>query len=141
MLKRQIQDFIIEGRESSKRPCFGFTGEHLSSYIDWAFSRDYLILSSDENGINGVAVAYPLPEAFDGEMVKLLPFDIEIKEESDKDLCVLDWFATSTKARISLVHQFQKRYQNWENQNKFGMQNGVIKKLSNKYINLLTLNY
>jgi hypothetical protein len=141
MIKQQIQDFIIEGRESSKRPVFGFTGEHLGAYLDWAFSRNYLLLSSDENGINGVAVAYPLPEPYDGDLVKLLPYDTEIKEETDKDLCVLDWFATTVEGRISLVSQFIRRFPNWESQNKYGMQHGRVKKLSEKYIKLLTLKY
>jgi hypothetical protein len=141
MLRGELEVFVSKARQTAKRPCFNFINEDLTSYFSWAFSRDYLSLVSDESGITGISIAYPLPKKYDGNLVSLLPFDEILTNEDDKDLCILDWYATKVDARISLVDKFMKRYPNWENQDKWGRQYGVTKQLSNKYIKLLTLKY
>lgn len=140
MLKNQIQEFIIEGKKSSKRPVFGFEGDNLRLYLSWAFSKDYLMLSSDENGISGILIAYPIHESYNGDIKQLHPKDIDINDETSKDICVLDMLANSPVARASLVSQFKKRFWNWEKQNKYAIQHGMVKAISNKFIKHLTLN-
>jgi hypothetical protein len=49
----------------------------------------------------------------------------------------MDWMATTDQARKRLVTEFKMRFPNWEYQKKIGMQNGKLKELPNKYINLL----
>lgn len=112
----------------------------LERYIDWSFSNDYLLCVSGENSISGVAVAYPLPKPFNGELASLLPSDEQIFDENLCDLVVMDWMADNSESRRALVNQFKKRFLNWQNQRKLGIHYGKPKELSNKYINLLTLN-
>ena len=137
MLRSEIIDFIEERRFSGKRRCFAWTDEGLQSYIDWAFAKNYMIHVSSENETLGVAIAYPLPKAYNGGIESLLPHDEEIDNEDGAELVVMDWIAANPNARRQLVCKFTKRFPNWENQKKHGIQYGKHKELTNNYINKL----
>lgn len=136
-LKFSVLQFIFENRLSGKRQTFMLNDDALSGYIDWAFSNDCLLLVSSENGITGVAVAYPLEKGFDGTVDSLLIFDEPPEIEHGKELVVMDWIATNPDARRDLVKQFKKRFWNWENQKKWGIHYGKVKELKNSYLNKL----
>ena len=131
--------FIKTNSVKSKRACFQLDDEGLDMYVKWAFNRDYLILVSDENGISGVCIGYPLPKPWDGFIRNVLPYDQELPKEAEKtnDLFVLDWIATSSESRKKVVTKFCQRFPNWENQKKWGIHYGVVRELSNKFMNKL----
>lgn len=135
MLKSSILEFVFLNRGSGKRDTFMFEDKELNGYIDWAFLNDYLFCVSDENGISGVGVAYPLPKPFDGSVESLLIFEEPLEVEHDKELVIMDWVATGPVARRGLVKQFKRRFWNWERQKKWGIHYGKVKEFSNKWVN------
>lgn len=139
MLQEEVINFINANRTKGRREAFGFEGQTLKMYLTWAFSFNYLFLVFDKDEIVGVGVAYPIKKPFNGDKFTLFVFnDIVPKEEEHKhELCVMDWVATTEEARKTLVQNFKKRYPNWENQKKWGIQLDNAKEITNKHINLL----
>ena len=132
--------YIKANRYKGRGEAFGWTDDELVAYIHWADTFNYLFVESNENGFTGVAVMYPISKKTEQEHEDLLTFKdiIPASSEQDNDLCVMDFIATTTEAKKSLVIQLQERYPNWKSQEKLALRFGIIKKLSNKYINLLT---
>ena len=141
MLLSELTSFINANRNKGRREAFGFEGLELKAYLLWAFSFDYLFVVSDESGITGAGVAYPLAKSYDKDEETLFSFSspVEKSKESQHELCVMDWVAVDKTARKTLVTQFKTRYPFWESQKKWGLQFGEVKELSNKYINLLNI--
>lgn len=139
MLLTDLIQFIKTNRNNSNRASFQLNDEGLDMCIKWAFNRDYLLLVSDENGISGFAIVYPLPKPCDWYIKSLIPYDDELAKDAElnNELCVLDWIALNSKARKELINKFMTKFPNWENQNKWGIQRGTIKNLTNKYMNKL----
>ena len=138
MLLDSIIDFIYANRKNGRRGCFMWSNEGLDEYIKWAFSKNGLLLALKDNKINGVAVVYALPSKHNGTVAGLLPSDEPTNNpEHQSDLCVGDWIALDANGRKELISQFHQRFPNWENQNKYGIQFGKPKLLTNKYMNLL----
>ena len=131
--------YIKANRNKGRGEAFGWTDDELVTYIHWADTFNYLFVESNENGFAGVAVMYPVAKLTDGEPQELMTFkaNIPVSEEGTADLCVMDFIATTPEAKKNLVIQLQDRYPNWESQEKLALRFGVVKKLSNKYINLL----
>lgn len=132
--------YIKANRNKGRGEAFGWSDDELVAYIHWADTFNYLFVESDENGFTGVAVMYPIAKKSEQEHSDLLTFKdiIPASAEQDNDLCVMDFIATTPEAKKNLVIQLQDRYPNWESQEKLALRFGIIKKLSNKYINLLT---
>lgn len=139
MIQKQVIDFIKTHGDKGRRGAFGFEGDTLKMYLTWAFTFNYLFVVFDNNEIVGVGVAYPLQRPFNGDKLTLFIFNDIVKpeEESERELCVMDWLATTAEARRTLVQNFKKRFPNWENQKKWGIQLDEAKEIKNKYINLL----
>jgi hypothetical protein len=137
MLLTDIIQFIKINSVKSKRSCFQLDDEGLSMYIKWAFNRNYLFLVSDENGISGLGIAYPLLKSYNGLISSIIPYNEELPldKENINDLCILDWLAKTSKARQELMNKFFERFPNWKNQNKIGVHYGKVKQFNNKYIN------
>jgi hypothetical protein len=135
-----LTNFIKANRDKGRGEAFGWTDDELITYLHWADTFQYLFVESDENGFTGVAVMYPLAKPADGEQAELMTFkaNIPLSEEGTAALCIMDFVASSPEAKKSLVIQLKDRYPNWEHQEKLAFRFGVVKKLSNKYINLLT---
>jgi len=133
--------YIKANRNKGRGEAFGWTDDELVAYIHWADTFNYLFVESDENGFTGVAVMYPVAKKDKQKHEDLLTFNdiIPASAEKSNDLCVMDFIATTQEAKKSLVIQLQERYPNWESQEKLALRFGIIKKLSNKYINLLTI--
>lgn len=138
MFLDSIIAFIRANCTKGRRECFAWETECLENYIIWAFSKKYLFVSLIDSKINGVGIAYPLPNKNNGTILALLPNDESLTlPESSSDLCVMDWVALDANGRKELMSQFQTRFPNWENQDKYGIQFGKPKLLTNKYMNLL----
>lgn len=141
MLLSDLIDYIKTNRNKGRGEAFGWSDDELVAYIHWADAFNYLFVESDENGFTGVAVMYPIAKKEKQEHSDLLTFKdiIPASAEQNNDLCVMDFIATTPEAKKNLVIQLQDRYPNWEGQEKLALRFGVIKKLSNKYIKLLTI--
>ena len=139
MLLSDLISYIKANRNKGRGEAFGWTDDELVTYIHWADTFNYLFVESNENGFAGVAVMYPVAKPLADEEPELMTFkaNIPVSEEGTADLCVMDFIATTPEAKKSLVIQLQDRYPNWESQEKLALRFGVVKKLSNKYINLL----
>lgn len=128
--------FIEQNRCKGRGASFGFEGNQLQVYIQWADKFNFLFVSFEDNKFTGVAVMYPLSTSFNGNPDEL--FDFSNPEETDKnDLCIMDFISINDKAKKDLVNQLKERYPNWEAQNKWALRFGVPRKITNKYINLL----
>lgn len=131
--------YIKANRNKGRGEAFGWTDDELVTYIHWADTFNYLFVELNENGFAGVAVMYPVAKPLADEEPELMTFkaNIPVSEEGTANLCVMDFIATTPEAKKNLVIQLQDRYPNWESQEKLALRFGVVKKLSNKYINLL----
>ena len=141
MLLSELTSFINANRYKGRGEAFGWTDDELVAYIHWADTFNYLFVESDENGFTGVAVMYPIAKPLADEEPELMTFkaNIPLSKEGTAALCIMDFVASTPEAKKSLVTQLQERYPNWEKQEKLALRFGVVKKLSNKYINLLTI--
>jgi len=130
--------FILANRDTCKRDCFGFSDEELRGYLRWSAYFGYLFEVWEGLKLTGLGVAYPIKNNTPTEQ-DLLKFSdiVDFKQEGLHTLCITDWMATTDQARKRLVTEFKMRFPNWENQKKIGMQNGRLRELPNKYINLL----
>ena len=133
--------YIKANRNKGRGEAFGWTDDELTTYLHWADTFNYLFVESDENGFTGVAVMYPIAKKSEQKHSDLLKFKdiIPASAEQSNDLCVMDFIATTQEAKKSLVNQLKERYPNLRNQEIWALRFGIIKKLSNKYINLLTI--
>lgn len=130
--------FILARREAGKRVCFGFDEIELRTYLRWASYFGYLLEVWNGNELAGIAIAYPIKNntPTEDDLCKFSEV-VDFKLEGMHPLCIMDWMATTPEARRTLVTDFKRRFPNWENQKKVGMQNGRFRELPNKYINLL----
>jgi hypothetical protein len=71
-----------------------------------------------------------------GDDDKLFDFGNRNETETD-DLCIMDFISTTEKSKKDLVSKLKSRYPNWKAQNKWALRFGEVKKISNRYINLL----
>ena len=138
MLLTDLIQFIKTTHSETKKQAFPWTDEGLSQYLSWAFSRDYLFVDSDENGLTGCLVAYVLPMSSDGSIQSLLPSDIDVAKENEhlKEIVIMDGIFKTTKSRKIITNKFMKRFPNWENQKKWATRKVVPKVLNNRYIQL-----
>ena len=138
MLLTDLIQFIKTTHSETKKQAFPWTDEGLSQYLAWAFSRDYLFIDSDENGLTGCLVAYALPNPSDGSIQSLLPQDAEVPKDTEgsKELVIMDGIFKTTKARKNITHKFMKRFPNWENQKKWAVRKQSVKPVNNRYIQL-----
>lgn len=136
MLLTELTAFIEANRYKGRRAAFGITDTH--NYLRWAFLHDYLFVSFDESRIAGVGVAYPIEHPYTGDESVLIAFKrIPKEQESEKELCIMDWCAVNTAGRVGLIQRFKERFPNWQNQKKWGIQFDKVNELSNQYINLI----
>ena len=135
MILTELISFIESNRFKGRGECFGF-GDTLEAYLVWSFKFNYLFVASDENGIIGIGVAYPIENKFCGDKEQMFSFRNPVKseEESDKDICIMDFISTNENSGKQLFNKFKTRYPNWENQNIYACRFDAIKKITTKYI-------
>jgi hypothetical protein len=141
MVLADLTNFIKANRDKGRGEAFAWDDDELQVYIHWADTFQYLFVELDENGFAGVAVMYPVAKRQEQTADNLMTFKdiIPVSGEKFNDLCVMDFIATTPEAKKSLVIQLKERYPNWQNQDKWALRFGNIKKLSNNYINLLNI--
>lgn len=149
MLSEELISFIKTNRSKGRGEAFVWTDDELITYLNWAATFNYLFVESEENRITGAAVMYPIAKKEEQTLADLMTFkaNIPVSEEGANDLCLMDIVTFSPEATKRLVIQIKERYPNWSNQAKWGMRlerpfnSGFHKvtKISNKYINLLTI--
>jgi hypothetical protein len=117
---------------------FPWADDAIGQYLSWAFSKDCLFVESDENGLSGMMIAYPLADHADGSTKSLLPVDYESNPNWEKwtDICVMDAIYTTKESRLKIVDKFMKRFPNWEHQTKWAIRGKKTVKLTNRYIQL-----
>ncbi|CAK0767235.1 hypothetical protein CCP3SC1AL1_400014 [Gammaproteobacteria bacterium] len=138
MLLTDLIQFIKTTHIETKKRVFPWNDEGLTQYLAWAFSKDYLFVESDENGLTGCLVAYPLPISSDGTIQSLLPSDNDVSKqfEADNELVIMDGIFKTSKARKTITQKFMKRFPNWKNQKKWATRKVKPTVLSNRYIEL-----
>jgi hypothetical protein len=138
MLLAELIQFIKTTHTETKKQAFPWTDEGLTQYLSWAFSKDYLFIDSDENGLTGCLVAYLLPNPSNGSISSLLPQDTDVskKEEDVKEIVIMDGIFKTTKSRKTITNKFMKRFPNWENQKKWAVRKQSIKPVNNRFIEL-----
>lgn len=138
MFLSDLIEFIKTTHTDTKKQAFPWTDEGLTQYLSWAFSKNYLFIDSDENGITGALVCYVLPSGSDGSIQSLLPSDIEVHKQNEhlKEIVIMDGIFKTSKSRKTITNKFMKRFPNWEKQKKWAVRKGVSKTLDNRYIHL-----
>jgi len=139
MLLSDLTDFIKENRYSGRGQPFTLNDKELTDYLIWSFNNNYLIVSSDKNGINGVCVTYALENKFNNNILNLL-FSIKQftkEEESVMDICVMDMISKTKESTSFIVSKLWQRFPNWENQDKWMIRFNKPKKLTNNYMKTL----
>lgn len=131
-----VHAFIENSGPSSTRPHFGFSGESLDTYLNWAQTFGYLLVDSYENDIQAVGVAYPVASKYNGNEEWFYSFSEIVPRhlEQEKDICVMDFLAKTKTGRVNVVNAFTRRFPNWENQEKWALRKGRQTKVSNKTI-------
>jgi hypothetical protein len=134
-----ITGFIKSKKEFCKNSSvFGFHGRELEIYVKWADFFEYLFVDSDEFGISGVGIAYPVEKKYDGTDDWFFSFLPPNKEnEENCDICIMDFLSVNKESTNRIIDKFKKRYPNWDNQEKYALRNGVHRKITKKYIELL----
>lgn len=138
MFLSELKSFVAQHRNKGRGEAFGFDDITTEVYLRWAFTKDYLFVSMDNDKVEGVGIAYPIKYSYDDEesmfcFSEVIPRD----KEHLYDLCVMDMISTSTKSTKSLVNKFKLRYPHWSVRKKWALRFGVPKLITNQYIELL----
>lgn len=139
MLLSDLITFIKKTQEVKSKKAFPWADDALGQYLTWAFSKNYLFLEADNDGISGLTVAYPLPFGSDKTVASVLPSDIGVSLENEhlKEIAVMDTIFRTETARVAITKKFMERFPNWENQKKVASRKNNIVTLPNKYFKLL----
>lgn len=139
MLLSEIIQFIKQTQKEKGKQVFPWSDDALGQYLAWAFSKDYLFLESDENGLAGLLIVYPVDKVKDMKVNELLPTDKEFSKEAENtaDLVIMDGIFKTNKARKTITNKFMQRFSNWKNQKKWAMRKLMPTELNNKYIELV----
>lgn len=126
------------GKQGQRR-VLNFDGEVLRTYIKWADAFGFLLVDSDEFGINGLAIVYPVKKKFDKTQKWFYSFkDVPSKqEEGSCDICVMDFVAKDKTSRDNVINLFRSRFPNWESQRKYALIRGNPKEITTNFINKL----
>lgn len=127
--------FIEKNRFNGRGASFGFDGNMLRMYIEWADLMNYLFFTIEDNNFTGVAIIYPLANKFSGDAEEF--FDFKLRDNlPESDLCIMDFISTTDYSKKTLVEQAKDCYPNWKDQDKWSLRFGHPVKITNRYINL-----
>jgi hypothetical protein len=138
MFLTELKSFVAQHRNKGRGEAFGFDDITTEVYLRWAFTKDYLLISTGEDGVNGVAIVYPIKYSFD-DPESMFCFSEAIPKEQEHlyDLCIMDMVSTGTNSTKKLVNKFKLRYPHWSVRRKWALRFGNPKLITNKYIELL----
>lgn len=137
MLLSKLKAFISTHRTHGRGEAFGFDDVTTETYLKWAFSHDYLIVSTKESEITGVGIVYPVKDASSEEALYTFNNKISRDKEYLYSLCIMDMISLSKESTKSLVKDFKLRYPHWDSCKKLALRFGSLREISNQYINLL----
>jgi hypothetical protein len=137
MLLYNLKSFVSQHRSKGRGEAFGFDDITTETYLKWAFSHDYLIVSLKGEEINGIGIVYPIH--FNGTEESMFTFNNKIPREKEymHDLCIMDMISLNKESTDNLVKQFKTRYPHWNTCKKWALRFGELKEITNQYINLL----
>jgi hypothetical protein len=138
MFLSDLISFIKDTQKEKSQKAFPWADTELGHYLSWAFSKNCLFVESDEKGINGLLIAYPINWVFTNDIKSLLPSNAEFtpEQENEKHLCIMDGIFNTKEARKNITIKFTKRFPNWQNQTKWAVRKGNVTELNNRYIQL-----
>ena len=137
MLLTKLKDFIGTHRTHGRGEAFGFDDITTETYLKWAFSQDYLFVSTVDSKVTAIGIAYPIKATGDEE--SLFTFNNKILKDKEHlyDLCIMDIISVDSESTKNLVNEFKLRYPHWSNCKKWSLRFGNLTEITNKYINLL----
>jgi hypothetical protein len=137
MLLSNLKSFVQTHRSKGRGEAFGFDDITTETYLKWAFSHDYLILSHKDDEIRGIGIVYPINAK--GDEDSLFTFNNKIARDKEymHDLCIMDMISVDSDSTKSLVKQFKDRYPHWSTCKKWALRFGNLTEITNQYINLL----
>ena len=106
-----VYDYIINNRKSSKRTVFDI--EYLQDWLEWAFEKNYLFASTDNQYITGVLVVCPIGKWSEVPNVEQV-IDSMGKPHTDTDYFIMDALTSSKEARQELVNKALDRFKDIE---------------------------
>ena len=137
MFLSKLKAFVQTHRSKGRGEAFGFDDITTETYLKWAFSHDYLLLSLKDSEIMGVAIVYPVKDASSEESLYTFNNNIPRDKEYLYSLCIMDMISLNTESTKSLVEDFKLRYPHWDSCKKLALRFGSLREISNQYINLL----
>ena len=138
MLLSNLKAFVSTHRSKGRGEAFGFDEITTDVYLKWAFTHDHLFVSTIDNEVTGVGIAYPI-KASNRDEESLFTFNNKIPrdEEHKYDLCIMDIISVDSESTKNLVKEFKLRYPHWDNCKKWALRYGNLKEITNNYINLI----
>lgn len=106
-----VYDYIINNRNNGKRTVFDI--EYLQDWLEWAFEKKYLFVSTNKEQITGVLTVCPI-----GKWSKVPNIEQVIdsmgKSHTDTDYFIMDALTSSKEARQELVNKALERFKDIE---------------------------
>jgi hypothetical protein len=138
MFLSNLKEFVNAHRSEGRGEAFGFDDITTETYLKWAFTHDYLFVSTIDNNVTGVGIAYPI-KASTGDEESLFTFNNKIPKDKEyqNDLCIMDMISVDSESTKNLVKDFKLRYPHWNNCKKWSLRFGNLTEITNQYINLL----
>lgn len=137
MFLSKLKTFVNAHRTHGRGEAFGFDDITTETYLKWAFTQDYLIISCKDNEIVGVVIVYPVRDTKDEESLFTFNYKIPRDKEHLYALCVMDMISLDAESTKNLVKDFKMRYPHWDCCKKWALRFGNLKEITNQYINLL----
>lgn len=137
MFLSKLKSFVNTHRTHGRGEAFGFDDITTETYLKWAFSQDYLIVSFSGDEVTGVGIVYPVKDASSEEALYTFNSKISRDKEYLYSLCIMDMISLNTESTKSLVKDFKLRYPHWDSCKKLALRFGSLREITNQYINLL----
>ena len=137
MLLTKLKAFISTHRTHGRGEAFGFDDITTETYLKWAFSQDYLMVSTKEDEITGGGIVYPVKDTTSEDTLFTFNYKIPRDKEHLYALCIMDMISLDSESTKNLVKDFKLRYPHWSNCKKWALRFGDLTEITNQYINLL----
>ena len=137
MLLSKLKAFVSTHRTHGRGEAFGFDEITTETYLKWAFSHDYLIVSFKDAEITGVGIVYPVKDTSSEDALTTFNYKIPRDREHLYALCIMDMISLDSESTKNLVKDFKIRYPHWDLCKKWALRFGNLTEITNKYINLL----
>ena len=137
MFLTKLKAFISTHRTHGRGEAFGFDDITTETYLKWAFSQDYLMVSTKEDEITGVGIVYPVRDTTSEDTLFTFNYKIPRDKEHLYALCIMDMISLDSESTKNLVKDFKLRYPHWSNCKKWALRFGDLTEITNQYINLL----